>query len=227
MFERRSLQVAQGAMHQPADRAHITYEDFLDWADEDTLAEWVDGKIIMTSPANRRHQDIAKFLLTTLSSFVDVHGLGTVIGAPFQMKLPRSGREPDVLYIATTHLDRLQETHLAGPADLVVEIVSPESSHRDRVVKFDEYQEAGIPEYWLVDPDMPSADFYQLDARGHYHLVAPDSDGMYRSQVLPGFWLRVAWLWQQPLPDPVRVLLQIDRDAYARYLQEQLRQEGL
>ena len=219
--------MAQGAMHQPGDRAHITYEDFLDWADEDTLAEWVDGQVIMTSPANRRHQDIARFLLMTLSTFVDVHSLGTVIGAPFQMKLPRSGREPDVLYIATTHLDRLQETHLAGPADLVVEIASPESSHRDRVVKFDEYQEAGIPEYWLVDPDIPSADYYQLDARGHYHLVVPDSDGMYRSRVLPGFWLRVAWLWQQPLPDPVRAVLQIDRDAYARYLQEQLRQEGL
>jgi Uma2 family endonuclease len=219
--------VAQGAIHKPGDRAHITYEDFLDWADEDTLAEWVDGKIIMTSPANRRHQGIARFLLMTLSSFVDVHGLGTVIEAPFQMKLPRSGREPDVLYIATTHLDRLQETHLAGAADLVVEIVSPESSHRDRVVKFDEYQEAGIPEYWLVDPDIPRADFYQLDAQGNYQLVAPDSDGIYRSRVLPGFCLRVVWLWQQPLPDPVRVLLQIDRDAYARYLQEQLQQEGL
>ena len=57
--------MAQGAMHQPGDRALITYDDFLDWADEDTLAEWVDGQVIMTSPANRRHQDIAKFLLLT------------------------------------------------------------------------------------------------------------------------------------------------------------------
>jgi hypothetical protein len=44
---------------------------------------------------------------------------------------------------------------------------------------------------------------------------------------VPGFWLRVAWLWQQPPPDPVRVLLEIDRDAYGHYLREQLRQAGL
>jgi Uma2 family endonuclease len=81
------------------------------------------------------------------------------------MKLAGSGREPDVLYLARSHLRRLRKTYLNGPADLVVEVVSPESVKRDREQKFGEYQAAGIPEYWVIDPEAQQADFYQLD--GH------------------------------------------------------------
>jgi Uma2 family endonuclease len=220
---RRAGETAHGA----GQSGYITYEEFLDLVDEDTLAEWVDGAIVMTSPANLRHQEIGRFLLTTLAGFVSVHNLGRVVDPPFQMKLPRSGREPDVIYIANAHLDRLTPTYLNGPADLVVEIVSPESTHRDREEKFAENQEAGIPEYWLLDPQIERAEFYRLNAGGHYEPAALDADGIYRSQIVPGFWVRIAWFWQQPLPDPVRVLLEIDRDAYGHYLREQLRQAGL
>lgn len=223
MRRQRAVEAANGSGHS----GYITYEEFLDLVDEDTLAEWVDGAIIVTSPANLRHQEIGRFLLTTLGYFVSVHNLGRVIDAPFQVKLPRSGRESDVIYIANAHLDRLTPTYLDGPADLVVEIVSPESSRRDREEKFAEYQEAGIPEYWLLDPQTEQAAFYWLGTGGQYELVALDAEGIYRSRVVPGFWLRVAWLWRQPLPDPVPVLLEIDRDAFGRYLQEQLRQAGL
>jgi Uma2 family endonuclease len=66
---------------------------------------------------------------------------------------------------------------------------------RDRGEKFYEYEEAGIPEYWLIDPLRREVEFYQLDARGRYRTILPDAEGVYRSRVLPGFWLRVRWLW--------------------------------
>lgn len=208
-------------------REYLTYDAFLDLVDEDILAEWVAGTVVMTSPAGRRHQNVAGFLFTTLSTFVSVHALGEVMASPFQMKLTRSGREPDVIYVATAHLDRFTPTYLDGPADLVVEIVSPESAQRDRVTKLSEYQDAGIPEYWLIDPAQEEAAFYRLTPEGRYDRISTGSDGIYHSEIMPGFWLRVAWLWQQPLPDTVAVLLEIDREAYARYLREQLRQAGL
>ena len=223
MRSRATGAAASGSSRQ----GYITYDAFLDMVDEDTLAEWVAGTIIMTSPAGRRHQNVAAFLFTTLSAFVNVHALGEVMAPPFQMKLPRSGREPDVIYVAKSHLERFTPTYLDGPADLVVEIVSPESAQRDRIVKFEEYQDAGIPEYWLIDSAQEEVAFYRLVSNGRYDRVATDSDGIYRSEVVPGFWLRVAWLWQQPLPDTVQVLLEIDRDAYAHYLRDQLRQAGL
>ena len=111
--------------------------------------------------------------------------------------------------MAREHLHRLGDTYLTGPADLAVEIVSPESVGRDRGEKFYEYERAGISEYWLLDPQIRRAEFYQLGSEGQYHLIAPDKEGVYRSTVLPGFWLRVDWLWQRPLPRMLDVLREL------------------
>ncbi len=182
----------------------MTYKEFLAWADEDTLAEWVDGEVVMYSPASKQHQNLADFLTSVLRAFVEQHHLGVVLSAPFQMKLEH-GREPDLLFVANEHLERLKETHLEGPADLVVEIVSPESVGRDRGEKFYEYERAGIPEYWLIDPLREQAEFYQLGVQGRYRMLVPEAERIYRSVVVPGFWLRVVWLWKTP---PVLQVLQ-------------------
>jgi len=192
-------------MRYPGTRPRMTYEEFLAWADEDTLAEWVDGEVVMYSPASDRHQDISDFLESVLRSFVEARQLGIVRSAPFQMKLEQ-GREPDLLFVARERLERLKETYLSGPAGLVVEIVSPESVGRDRGTKFREYERAGIPEYWLIDPQTKRAEFYRLTENEQYRLVPPDGEGIYGSAVLHGFWLRVAWLWQTPLPSVIDVL---------------------
>ena len=210
----------------PVQTTTMTYDEFLEWADEDTLAEWVDGKVVMTSPASARHQYLVTFLHNILTPYASIHDLGAVLLASFQMKLAHSGREPDVLFLATEHLDRLRESRIQGPADLVIEVVSQESRGRDRGEKFYEYREGGVPEYWLLDPQLEQAEFYQLDVQGRYQLAAPEAGGIYRSGVVPGFWLRVAWLWRQPLPDPVQTLLEIDYAAYVRYLQERIQQAG-
>ena len=210
----------------PPEKRRMSYEEFLEWADEDTLAEWVDGEVIMYSPASDRHQDLVRFLSAVLSIYVEVHESGVIRPAPFQMKLAHSGREPDLMFVARGHLDRLKETHLDGPADLVVEVVSPESVRRDRGEKFYEYQEAGIPEYWLIDPDEEWAEFWVLKPSGRYHLAMEGREGEYRSQAIEGFWLRVEWLWQKPLPSVDEVMLEIGGEVYARRLIERLREQG-
>lgn len=186
----------------------ISYEEFLAWCDEDTRAEWVEGEVIMVSPASRQHQTLSNWLGAILGIYVREQELGEILTAPFQMKIgPHlSGREPDVLFVARDHLDRLKETFLDGPADLVVEIVSPESRLRDRGEKFAEYEMGGVREYWLLDPEEQRADFYVLGADGRYERRAADAQGVYRSTVVAGFWLKVAWLRQQPLPRVLEVL---------------------
>ena len=113
------------------------------------------------------------------------------------------GREPDILFVANEHLDLVKKNHLAGPADLAIEIVSPDSLTRDRGDKFVEYEKGGVKEYWLIDPIRESADFYYLE-NGVYRPITVSADGIYQSKVLAGFWLRVEWLWQEPLP-PLRL----------------------
>jgi Uma2 family endonuclease len=186
----------------------MTYEEFLTWADEDTWAEWVNGEVIILGPASKRHQDLVTFLSASLRFFVDAPQSGLVLTAPFQMKIGPDlpGREPDIIFIAREHLDRLRDTYLEGPADLVVEIISRDSRARDRGDKFYEYEQGGVREYWLLDYLRRQAEFYQLGADGIYRLVPVSADGIYQSAVLEGLWLNVEWLWQVPLPPLMSVL---------------------
>lgn len=227
----------------PAPSNRMTYEEFLDWADEDSRAEWVDGRVVVASPASARHQNAVAFVFRIIARYVELQNLGQVFVAPFQQKLPHSGREPDVLFVATAHLDRLRPerkpNRVVGPADLVVEVVSvPESVERDREDKFREYQQGGVPEYWLISPDDREADFFQLNAHGVYQSVAVDEQGVYTSRELPGLWLKVDWLWQDPKPDVEQLMREIAGRAYAkdlaartddaflRTLLDELRQQG-
>jgi Uma2 family endonuclease len=202
-LRRRLLEV----LLEPVEPPKMTYEEFLEWCDEDTLAEWVDGEVVMYTPASRRHQSMADFLAGVIRIFVEQRDLGVVLSAPFQMKLEH-GREPDLLFVAKTNLGRLKENYLDGPADLVVEIVSPESVGRDRGEKFYEYARGGVPEYWLIDPQMEWAEFYRLEEE-YYRLAFSGKEGEYHALVLPDFKLRVEWLWQTPLPPILDVVREL------------------
>lgn len=114
-----------------------------------------------------------------------------------------------MLFVAKEHVNRLTETYLDGPADVAIEIVSPESGPRDRGEKYYEYEAAGVREYWLIDPDCQHAEFYRLNAQKRYDLIPLDAQGVYRSEVIPGFWLKVSWLWQKPLPRLLEVLKEL------------------
>jgi len=192
----------------------MTYDEFLDWADEDTSAEWVDGKVEMMSPATKRHQDVSDFLAAILRVSAEDHDAGQVLSAPFQMRLSnvRRGCEPDLLFVRKERLLLFQRSYLDGPADLAIEIISPESALRDRGAKYAEYEAGGVSEYWIIDADAQRADFFVLDAEGRYQRASPDSGGKYESAVLAGFWINVGWLWQSPLPS-VRSVLKAWEDS--------------
>ena len=186
----------------------MSYEAFLEWYDG-AHAEWVGGEILMTSPASLPHQNLSGFLYDIVGFWVRGHDLGVVILPPFQMHLlppVNRGREPDLIFLAKHHLERLRHNNLEGPADLVVEITSPESLQRDRREKLREYEQAGIPEYWLFDILAHQATFYELGADGRYGAAPLDATGAYVSRVLRGLQLPVAWLWQEPLPDRLDIL---------------------
>jgi Uma2 family endonuclease len=181
----------------------MTFEEFLTSPYE--RAEWVDGEVFELSPENLDYQGVFGFLYPLLSDFVEQRALGHVF-LNFLMKTGKRlpGRVPDVLFLATEHEDRLRRNYIDGPADLVVEVVSPDSVMRDREVKRREYQEGGVPEFWLIDPLEKRATFLFLE-HGAYRPLAVDSDGAVRSRVLPGVWIRPEWLLDEPRPRLVEV----------------------
>jgi Uma2 family endonuclease/uncharacterized protein YciI len=175
----------------------LTYEEFLEWADPDMLIEWVDGEVIIASPDSNKKQVIREFLHNVLRIFVGVNKLG-IVRVRCKMKLSRSGREPDLLFVATEQLDNLKSTHLEGPANMVVEISSPENLGQDRGDKFYEYEQAGVTEYWLIDPVRRWGEVYILGDQQHYQPVICSDSGIFHSRVIRGFWLDMAWLWEPP-----------------------------
>ena len=168
---------------------------------EGAYLEWIDGKVIGFMPNNLQHQLIIGFLMTVMKLFVEIHNLGEVVQTGYAMKLEpqRRGREPDLVFVAKENARILTHKYLDGAADIAVEIVSPESIERDRKTKFGEYEKAKIKEYWLIDPERKQAEFYRLGESGFYQLV-DTTDGIFYSEVLSGFFLRVEWLWQKQPP---------------------------
>ena len=188
----------------------VSYKEFLTWADEDIHAEWINGEILTMPPASAPHQRVVQFLSRILSTWVEERDAGEVFVAPFQVKLEErpSGREPDVLVVTDEHRDRIHETHVEGPADLVVEVVSPESGPRDRGDKFYEYEAAGIPEYWIIDPERKQLEVYRL-VENRYESAFMGGEGRVESTVLNGLWVRAEWFWQRPLPKVLDVLSEL------------------
>ena len=186
-------------------RLVMTYDEFLALPDH-AHAEWVRGEVTIFVPPTIRHQRIAFFLATLLAWYARRFKLGEVLMAPVEMRLAARGssRDPDILFVATTHLDRFSAARLDGPADLVVELLSDDSVARDRREKLAEYEAAGVAEYLIVDPrpGREGVDLHRLTGAGVYQRVPPDATGRVHLATLPGFWLDPAWLRQDPLPDP-------------------------
>jgi Uma2 family endonuclease len=178
----------------------MTWEEYLRFGEENTWAEWIDGRVIVLFSGSTKHQQIVGFLDRVIGFYIETHNLGQLFTAPFAMKLSklRRGREPDLLFVSREREHLITKTFLDGAADLVIEVISPESVERDSVQKFAEYEAAGIREYWLVDYTNQTATFYQLDKNVQYQ-AAKTSEGVFQSTVLPGFFLRESWLWQERL----------------------------
>jgi Uma2 family endonuclease len=180
--------------------AGIPLDDYL-VAYDGVHAEWVDGQVYVMSPGNLRQSRLTRFLSAIIQHWAESSDLGETFVPPFGVKLEeRVVREPDVFFMRAEHMDRLRNTLVEGAPDLVIEVVSPSSRGTDRGDKYYEYERAGVPEYWLVDPEREQVEAYRLGAGGRYALLDLGEPEVLRSDVVPGMWIPVAWLWKQPLP---------------------------
>lgn len=192
----------------PPDRK-LSEDEFLAWSDSDVKAEWVEGEVIVVPPATVVHSELTLFLVCTLGMFVEQQELGEVLGWRLMVRLsPRCRRVPDVVFIAKEHLSNVLPTHLEGPPDLAIEVVSSESVERDWREKYYDYLAAGVREYWIIDPAHERVEAYKC-VEGKYEPIGRDQ-GCIRSDVVPGFFLRDEWLWRDELPKVRDALKEIE-----------------
>ena len=188
----------------------MTEEEFLAWYPDDVRAEWVDGEVIMMSPSSTDTDDLNGWFLAILRSFARRKNLGRVLGPNSMVRLAtqRRRRIPDILFVQNSRLDIIRTNHLEGAPDLAVEIVSPESFARDWREKYQEYETAGVQEYWVIDPQSEHAELYVLGDDRKYQRQT-EQDGYLKSMLLPGFNLRTIWFWTAPRPDELDVLREL------------------
>jgi Uma2 family endonuclease len=192
----------------------VSFEAYLEKYAHD-FYEWVGGNVMQTSPIHDRHDVIAAYLRLLFRLYFKLRPIGRVRQAPFLMHLPaiEVSREPDVQVILDENPHEYTATYMKGPADLAIEVVSPESEKRDYEIKRAEYEAGGGREYWIVDPMKKECLFLLRDDEGKYQPQAIDERGVYMASVLPDLRLKVDELWlpEEDMPDPVEVQLALQR----------------
>lgn len=169
-----------------------TYDELLvAMPESNALIELWNGELQMSPSPSFYHQDIIDRFHDALKGWVRARGLGKTCVAPMDMILTQSNvAQPDVLFIAKDRLSIIQD-RVRGAADLVAEIISPTSRQRDRIEKRDLYEQHGIREYWMIDPDAQTVEVLTLE-NGEYRLAGRWRPGeTARSVLLAGFELPV------------------------------------
>lgn len=190
------------APSEPAAGEMISAEEYMAQYAHDHY-EWEQGRLVKMSPVTDRHDEITGYLHELLKAYLALNPVGKVKRDPFVMRLDPLNirREPDLQVILNTNPGQFTDTAMIGPADICIEVVSPESVERDYGKKFAEYESGGVKEYWLIDPVRAEARISRLSAEGHYQTQQPDAGGTYETPLLPGLLLHIPTLWQDRLPD--------------------------
>ncbi|MBL7064197.1 MAG: Uma2 family endonuclease [Anaerolineae bacterium] len=162
-------------------------ERFYKEMSEEQKVEFINGEVIVQSPAKLRHTTASRNLLTLLHIYVSKHNLGLVGHEKVLVTLTRNDYEPDIVYFGPEKAQSFTPDQMKFPApDLVVEILSPSTENNDRGIKFLDYAAHGVAEYWIVDPDAEMVEQYVLEGE-IYRLRVKTDTGVIRSLVIEGF----------------------------------------
>jgi Uma2 family endonuclease len=188
----------------------MTEDEFVRWSGDEHHGEWVDGEVIVMSPDSIKNLEIAGFLTPIFDAFANSKSLGRVFSQRAQLRFAslRRRREPDIVFVSKHHEAIIKTNHVEGAPDLIVEIVSAESTARDYREKYNEYETAGVREYWIVDPLRKQVEVHALGRNKRYAQIQ-EKNGAIHSLVLPGLYIKPDWLWQSPLPSWLGILREL------------------
>jgi Uma2 family endonuclease len=166
-------------------------ERFYEEVTEESKAEFINGQVVMHSPAKYQHTNAVQNLLALLRAHVQRHQLGWVGGEKVLVCLTRNDYEPDVVFFGREKAAQFTKRQMKFPApDLAVEVVSESTEHMDRNLKFEDYAAHGVREYWIVDPETERVEQYELIGEQYQLRVKADS-GELRSLVVTGLVIPV------------------------------------
>ena len=162
--------------------------------------EFEHGEFIPKNQPTANHQETSGVLFSVIRPHVIANALGRIWPEVEVDLTPGHGYAPDLTFLATENLDRLQpEGFIAGAPDLVVEILSPHTARRDRTSKRRAYQAAGVPWLWLVDPDELVIEEYRLTPDGYLLAQSVGPVELFNPGVFVGLSINLAELLGKPM----------------------------
>jgi Uma2 family endonuclease len=169
---------------------------FVDEIQPHEKGEFINGEVVMSSPALRKHNLVSARLSTLLDAYVRAHDLGEVAVEKAMVSLTRNDYEPDVAFFGRNTAAELTGDTLRYPApDLAVEILSPSTEARDRGIKFEDYAAHGVTEYWIVDAEAETVEQFVLGEGEAYALRMKSATGDLVSVAVEGFAVPVRALF--------------------------------
>jgi Uma2 family endonuclease len=177
----------------PPPQGEWTYADWCKLPDDGYRYEVLTGVLYVSPPPSIRHQRISIALVGHLLDFLKLQPLGEVLTAPVGVRLAHQSvpLQPDIVFVRTERLGIVGEAYVEGTPDLLVEILSPSNWLYDRREKMQAYQEAGVAEYWIVDPRALTIEVYVLEESTYVLMGQYRIGEVAHSQVLPGFEVSV------------------------------------
>jgi Uma2 family endonuclease len=173
----------------------VSEAEFEALADEDLKTEYLDGVMIVHSPASVRHEERQLFLATLLKLHVDAHQMGRVMGGNAVFRWRQRRLAPDVMVVRDEQ--RVGPKEVEGVPDLVVEVLSESTRDYDLGEKRRLYREAGVGELWLVDVE---GQVVIVERQGRGYEPEAIHEGWVVWEAVRGFRIQAEWLWQEPLP---------------------------
>jgi Uma2 family endonuclease len=147
----------------------LTYEDYVHFPDDGRIHELIDGDHYVSPAPGTGHQRVSRRIQFQLYEQLEKPGLAEVFNAPTDIHLTEIDVvQPDLAVIDLTRKHIISPKKINAAPDLVVEILSESTAPRDRSLKRDLYQRAGVPQYWIVDPEANEVRPHRLSAEGVY-----------------------------------------------------------
>jgi Uma2 family endonuclease len=185
-------------VEEPDPSYTYTYADYLQWKFQERL-ELFKGRIFKMGAPNTQHQVVAGNLYGELRNFLKGKSCQVFI-APFDIRLPVQNKkkdneittvvQPDVCIVCDP--SKVDERGVCGAPDLVIEILSPGNSQKEVRYKYELYEEAGVREYWVVNPTEQNLVVFLLTAEGKFGDAKMYANGdRLGNTVIPGFSINV------------------------------------
>jgi len=175
----------------PDNKTQYTVDDYWLFPEDNVRREIIDGELHVTPNPVRKHETAVGSVLKHLRSFLESHPLGTVYSALSVVLSDTDVVEPDLVFVTAERSASVTDDGIEGAPDLIIEVLSGGTRRIDETVKRDLFEEAGVREYWLVDPDERNVRIWRAEKQkfaAPLDLLALAEDAI-ESPLLPGFSL--------------------------------------